>query len=184
MELRGALKLHPRTHPTSYNDALYFWTAILSKNTKSIATLPSRSLHLNKFITKKYQDWWSKVTIDDLRANVDFLQQSAGHDPSKSKKSRRGNTSKDGSDFEDQDSDAERTGESLDTTVADRGGDIIDSDDSDQDSEANFKHHGHKKCNTATANTFSAPLGDSFFNGITSCSDMSNLEDVIALLFV
>ncbi|KAJ8434404.1 hypothetical protein Cgig2_002606 [Carnegiea gigantea] len=104
-ELPGALKLDPRTRPTSYNDALYFWTAILSKNTKSIAMLPSRSLHLNKFMTKKYQDWWFKVTISDLRANVGLFQQSARHDPSKSKKNRRGNTSKDGSDFEDRDSD-------------------------------------------------------------------------------
>jgi len=30
----------------------------------------------------------------DLRVNVVLLQQSAGHDPSKSKKSVRGNTSK------------------------------------------------------------------------------------------
>ncbi|KAJ8432421.1 hypothetical protein Cgig2_016051 [Carnegiea gigantea] len=52
-----------------------------------------------KFMTKKDQDWWSKVTISDLKAN------SAGHDPSESKKNRRGNTSKDGFDFEDQDSD-------------------------------------------------------------------------------
>ncbi|KAJ8440053.1 hypothetical protein Cgig2_025532 [Carnegiea gigantea] len=104
-ELPGALKLDPHTRPTSYNDALYFWTAILSKNTKFIATLSSRSLHLKKFMTKKYQDWWSEVTISDLRANVGLLQQTAGHDPSKSKKNIRGNTSKDGSDFEDQDSD-------------------------------------------------------------------------------
>jgi len=145
-ELLSALKLDPCTRPTSYNDALYFWTAILSKNTKSIATLPSRSLHLNKFMTKKYQDWWSKVTISDLRANVGLLQQSAGHDHSKSKKKRRGNTSNDGSDFEDQDSDVERTGEPLDTPIGDRGGKTIDNDDSDQDSEANFKRCGHKKC--------------------------------------
>jgi len=57
-ELPGALKLDPRTRATTYNDALLFWTALLCKNTKSIATLPSRSLHLNKFMTKKYQDWW------------------------------------------------------------------------------------------------------------------------------
>ena len=85
------------------------------------------------------------MTISDLRANVDLLQLSEGHDPSKSKKNRRGNTSKDGSDFEDQDSDVERTGEYLDTPAADRGGDTIDNDDSDQDSEANFKRCGHKK---------------------------------------
>ena len=30
----------------------------------------------------------------------------------------------------------------------------------------------------------SASLGDSFFNGMTSCSDLPNLEDVIALLFI
>ena len=87
-------------------------------------------------------------------------------------------------DFEDHNYDAERTGESLDAPIADRGGDTIDNDDSDQDSEANFKRHGHKKRKTVTANTSSAPLGDSFFNGITSCSDMPNLKYVIALLFV
>jgi len=60
-------------------------------------------------MTKKYQDWWSKMTICDLRANVVLLQQGAGYDPSKSKKSTGGDTSKDGSDFEDQDYDAEHT---------------------------------------------------------------------------
>ena len=87
--------------PQPANDASLFWTALLCKNTKSIATLSSRSLHLNKFMTKKYQDWWSKVTISDLRTNVALLQQSAGHDLSKFKKSTRGNVSKDRSDFED-----------------------------------------------------------------------------------
>ncbi|KAJ8443850.1 hypothetical protein Cgig2_010314 [Carnegiea gigantea] len=143
-ELLGALKLDPRTQTTSYNDALYFWIAILSKNTKSIVTLSSRSLHLNKFITKKYQNWWSKVTISDLRANVALFQLTTGHDPSKSKNTRA-NTSKEGSDFEDQDSDAKQIGESLDTRVANRQGDTIKNDDSDKDSEANFKHRGHKK---------------------------------------
>jgi len=84
------------------------------------------------------------VTISDLRANVGLLQQSAGHDPSKSKKNTRGHTSKEGSNFEDQDSDVERT-ESLDTPIADQGGDAIENDDSDQDSEAKFKRRGHKK---------------------------------------
>ncbi|KAJ8430754.1 hypothetical protein Cgig2_009059 [Carnegiea gigantea] len=176
-ELPGALKLDPRTWFTSYNDALCFWTAILSKNTKSIAMLSSHSLHLNKFMTKKYQDWWSKMTISDLRANVSLLQQSAGHDPSKSKKNRRGNTSKDGSDFEDQDSKVERIGESLDTPITNRGGDTIDNDDSNQVQKLTLNVVGIKKCNTVAANTSSAALGDSFFNGITSCSDMPNLED-------
>ena len=49
------------------------------------------------------------MTICDLRANVVLLQQGAGYDPSKSKKSTGGDTSKDGSDFEDQDYDAEHT---------------------------------------------------------------------------
>jgi len=73
-ELPGVLNLDPRTQTTTYNDGLFFWTALLSMNTKSIATLLSRSLHLNKFMTKKYQDWWSKVTISDLRTNATLLQ--------------------------------------------------------------------------------------------------------------
>ena len=62
------------------------------------------------------------MTISDLRDNVGLFQQSVGHDPSKSKKNRRGNTLKDGSDFEDQDSEVEQTEESLDTPIAHRGG--------------------------------------------------------------
>ena len=45
-ELPGALKLDPRTRTTTYNDALYFWTALLSKNTKSIATLLSHAHYI------------------------------------------------------------------------------------------------------------------------------------------
>ena len=37
---------------------------------------------------------------------------------------------------------------------------------------------GAKKCKTLTADTSSAPVGDSFFNDILSCSDMPNPEDV------
>lgn len=79
------------------------------------------------------------MTISDLRINVGLLQQSVGHDPSKSKKDTNGHTSKEGSDFEDQDSNVEQTDESLDTPIADRGGDTVENDDSDQDSETNFK---------------------------------------------
>jgi len=53
-ELSGTLGLDPCPRTTTYDDASYFWTALISKNTKSIATLPSRSLHLNKFMPKKY----------------------------------------------------------------------------------------------------------------------------------
>jgi len=39
-------------------------------------------------MTKKYQDWWSKVTIGDLRANIVLLQWSAGHDLSNTRRAR------------------------------------------------------------------------------------------------
>ena len=104
---------------------------------------------------------------------------SAGHDPSKSKKSVRGNTSKDGSYFEDQDYDVEYTGKSIDTLVANRGDGIVENDDSDQDSEVNFKRHGRKKRKIVAASTSRMVLEDNFFNDIPSCSDMpTNLEDV------
>ena len=57
------------------------------------------------------------MIISDLRANVGLLQQGAGHDPSKFKKNTRGNTSKDGSNFENQDFEVEWTRESLDTPI-------------------------------------------------------------------
>ena len=86
------------------------------------------------FLTKKYQGWWSKVTISDLRANVDFLKKSAGYDLSKSKKNTQGQVLEDGSDFEDQDSDAEQTGKSSDVYIANRGDDIVENDNSEWDS--------------------------------------------------
>jgi len=133
---------------------------------------------------KKYQDWWSKVTISDLRTNVALLQQSAGHDLSKFKKSARGNISKDGSDFKDRDDDVEHTGEFIDTPVASTGEGVIENDNSDQDSEANFKRYGRKKRKIVAANTSRMALGDSFFNDIQSCSDMpTNLEDVTCFPF-
>jgi len=143
-QLLGALKLDPRTRASTCNDALFFWTTLLCKNTKSIATLPSCSLHLNKFTTKKYQDWWSKVTISDLRTNVALLHQSARHNLSKFKKSTRGNILKDGSDFKEWDDDVEHTGEFIDTPVACRWEGIVENDDSHQDSEVNFKRRGAK----------------------------------------
>ena len=184
-ELSGALKLDSRTRTTSYNDALFFWIALLFKNTKTIATLSSHSLHLNKFMTKKYQDWWSKVTISDLRTNVVLLQQSVGYDLSKSKKSARGNTSKDRTDFEDQDDDIKHTDEFIDIPIASRGEGIVENDDTDQDSEANFKRRGRKKCKIIAANTSRVTLGDSFFNDIQICSDMpTNLEDTTDFPFL
>ena len=58
-------------------------------------------------MAKKYQDWWTKVTISNLKSNVDLLQQNAGRDPSKSEENTRGNTLNEGSNFEDQDSNVE-----------------------------------------------------------------------------
>jgi len=63
--------------------------------------------------------------------------------------SARGNTSKDGSYLEDQDYVVKHTGESIDTLVASRGEDIVENDDSDQDSEANFKRHGRKNARSS-----------------------------------
>ena len=53
------------------------------------------------------------------------------HDSSKSKKSARGNTSKDGSYFEDQDYDVEHIGKSIDSPIASRGEGTVENDDSD-----------------------------------------------------
>ena len=124
------------------------------------------------------------MTISDLRTNFALLQQSAGHDLSKFKKSARDNISKDGSDFEDRDDDVEHTGEFIDTPIASRGEDIIENDDSDQDSEANLKRCGRKKCKIVAANTSRMAFEDSFFNDIQNCSDMpTNLEDVTCFPF-
>ena len=99
-------------------------------------------------------------------------------------KSARGNISKDGSDFEDRDDDVEHTGEFIDTPITSRGEDAVKNDDSDQDSEANFKRRGRKKRKIVAANTSRMALGDSFFNDIQSCSDMpTNLEDVTCFPF-
>ena len=124
------------------------------------------------------------MAISDLQTNVLLLQQSTGHDLSKSKKSARGNTSKDGSNFEDQDYDVERTSKYIDTPIASRGKGIVENDDSDQDSEANFKHRGCKKCKIFAANTYGVALGDSFFNDIQRCSDTpTDLENVTYFAF-
>ncbi|KAJ8426680.1 hypothetical protein Cgig2_018771 [Carnegiea gigantea] len=166
VHLTFVLGPHPTMMPCT------FGLPFLFKNTKSTAMLPSISLHLNKFMTKKYQDWWSNVTISDPRANVGLLQKSAGYDPSK------GHVLKDESDFDDQDSDADQTNESSDIQIANRG-----FRGSDQDSKANFKHRGYKKRRTVAANTYGLLRGDSFFNNIQSCSEIqTNLENVPCFL--
>ena len=119
------------------------------------------------------------MTISDLRTNVALLQQSASHDLSKLKKNAKGNISKDGSDLEDRDDDVEHTGEFIDTPVASKGEGVVETDDSDQDSETNFKRRGRKKRKIVAASASRMTLGDSFFNDNHSCSDMpTNLEDV------
>jgi len=67
----------------------------------------------------------------------------------KSKKSTRGNTSKDGSDFEDQDYDVEHTVESINTAVVSRGEGIVENDDNGKDSKANFKRRGRKNARSS-----------------------------------
>ena len=125
------------------------------------------------------------MTIRDLRANIVLLQQSAGYDPSKSNKCARGNTSKNGSNFADQDYDAEHTGEFIDTLITSREEGTVENYDNDQDSEANLKSRGSKKCKILTVNTLRVALGDSFFNNIQSCSDMpTNLEEVTCFPFL
>ncbi|KAJ8437698.1 hypothetical protein Cgig2_030720 [Carnegiea gigantea] len=118
------------------------------------------------------------MTISDLRANVGLLQQSAGHDPSKSKKNRRGNTSKDRSDFEDQDSDVEQIGESLDTPIADRGGPLSIMMIVTRIQKLTLNVMGIKNARLSLPILPVRLLEIVFFNGITSCSDMPNCEDI------
>ena len=100
---------------------LYFWTALLSKNTKSIPTLPSRSLHLNKFMTKKYQDCWSKVTICDLRATVVLFNRVQDVTRLNPRRAQRAILQRMDLIFEDKVYDVEHSSESIDTPIARRG---------------------------------------------------------------
>jgi len=124
------------------------------------------------------------VAVCDLRANIVLLQQSARHDPSKSKKSTRGNTSKDGSNFEDSDYDAEHAGESMILLFPVKERALLKMMTVTKIQKLTLNIVGAKKCKIVATNTSKVALGDSFFNDIQSCSHIPlNLEDVTCFPF-
>ncbi|KNA07366.1 hypothetical protein SOVF_172530, partial [Spinacia oleracea] len=70
---------------TSY-EALRFWKMLLYVGSQSRVWAPSYSLDWRYLVTPKFEEWWSRVTVNDLRKSVSLLCSSVEPDPSKPKK--------------------------------------------------------------------------------------------------
>jgi len=133
-------------------------------------------LTLPQYASTAYKDWWSKVTVNDLRTNVSFLEKST--EANSSWQGKKGKAPMD-----DLDSKVPESGgiirESPGIHLIEKKRGLRDRSDSEYDFEANFRHGGHKRRETITPTTFGGSLGDDFFDDIESCStEPINLDEV------
>jgi len=146
-------------------------------------TLTSSFLTLPQYVSTTYKDWWSKVTINDLRTNVSFLEKSSEANSSRCEKEEEVGFSKK--------IQGKKGKTPMDDKVPETDGIIRESpdihliekkrgrSDSEYDSEANFRHGGCKRCETMTPTAVGGSLGDDFFDDIESCStEPTNLDEV------
>ncbi|KAL2895349.1 E3 ubiquitin-protein ligase TRIM71 [Bienertia sinuspersici] len=70
----------------TYYEALRYWTLWLFKGSRSRVYAPCVALNWHDLTTPRFQNWWSKVSISDLRGNVAVLCSSIESDPSQTKK--------------------------------------------------------------------------------------------------
>ena len=74
-------KCHMRTSFTTVKRLLFL-------GNMALGTLPNCCLTLSKYGSAAYKDWWSKVTANDLRTNVSFLEKSTEVNSSQCKKDK------------------------------------------------------------------------------------------------
>jgi len=179
----------PCPREVSHEGTLYYWTGLILLSSMAQGTLPSHYLTLPQYASTAYKDWWSKVTVNDLRTNVSFLEKSTEANSSRCEKDEEV-----GSSMMIQGKRSKLPMDDLDSKVPESGGIIRESpgihliekkqglrdmSDSEYDFEANFRHGGRKRRETVTPTTFGGSLGDDFFDDIETCSTESiNLDEV------
>lgn len=188
----GVLLEDPRTREVSYENALLYWKRLLFLGTASQGSLPCRSLALNQHISSAYKIWWPKVTISDLRFGASVLQKSTEAGSSRQDKdaevgwSKKVKGKKGKNPVTDLDVEGPESGGDADESLrvhpaARKRGLALDSD-SEPESEANFRHGGRKRRETASPKAVRVVLGDDFFDDVQSCSgEPGNLEDVCTI---
>ncbi|KAL2896380.1 30S ribosomal protein S7 [Bienertia sinuspersici] len=70
----------------TYYEALRYWTLWLFKGSRSRVYAPCVALNWHDLTTPRFQNWWSKVSISDLRDKVVVLCSSIESDPSRTKR--------------------------------------------------------------------------------------------------
>jgi len=135
-----------------------------------------------------YKDWWSKVTINDLRTNISLLEKSMEANSFRCEKDEETGSlreiqgKKGKASMDDLNGEApESSGiirESSGIHLVDKKWGLRDESDSEHDSEANFRH-GCKRHETVTPTNIGVSLGDDFFHDIESYStEPANLDEV------
>lgn len=76
----------PCTQEVSYEDALRYWKRFLFLGCMSQGVLPCYSLTLSQYVSLACKNWWSKLTINDLRSSVSILKKSMEANSSKHEK--------------------------------------------------------------------------------------------------
>jgi len=140
-------------------------------------------------VSTAYKDWLPKVTVNDLRTNVSFLDKSTEANSSRCQKDkeigslRKIQGKKGKAPMDDLDSKAPESGgiirESSDIRLIENKWGLRDRSDSEYDSEANLRHGGHKRHETMTPTTVRGSLRDDCFDDIESCStEPTNFDEV------
>jgi len=146
------------------------------------------------YVSSAYKDWWSKVTVNDLRTNVSILEKTMEANSSTCKKDEEINSlrkiqgKKGKAPTGDLDGKAAEFGgiirESLGIHLIHEKRDLTDGSDSNYDSEANIRHGGRKRHETITLTNIGVCLRDDFFDDIDSCLTKSANLDEVTLFYL
>ncbi|KMS95416.1 hypothetical protein BVRB_008470 [Beta vulgaris subsp. vulgaris] len=142
----GLLRRDVQERQVSYYEALRYWTLLLFIESQSCVFTPCQSLDWKNLVTSEFASWWPKVSIEDLRKNVEVLCSSTLTDTSKYKHGPRHN---DGKRLDPPKDDGLRLrgtpNNRNNKPTADRHGFINGADTSDTESDVYYKHKRNRK---------------------------------------
>ncbi|KAL2944067.1 hypothetical protein RDABS01_032414, partial [Bienertia sinuspersici] len=159
----------------TYYEALRYWTLWLFKGSRSRVYAPCVALNWHDLTTPRFQNWWSKVSISDLRDKVVVLCSSIESDPSRTKR-KSPNDARDVAQPHRIDSNPEPIAKTQSLHISSGKDDIStkvnkvsdnDKSTSDAESDVNFKHQRgrrSKKPRVADSEGDETDFGNAFDN--------------------